>query len=111
MEYAKSLTPSKRGEIEITDLNRIYLNRGSLTIQVLGRGFAWLDTGTPEAMLEASQFIGIIEKRQNLKIGFLEEISYRMGYINKSQLMELAQLNEKSEYGEYLYRIATEKEE
>jgi glucose-1-phosphate thymidylyltransferase len=108
---AKNLKPSKRGELEITDVNLAYLREGRLRIKLLGRGFAWLDTGTPEAMLEASQFIGIIERRQNQKIAFLEEIAFRMGYITKAELLEHARANQKSEYGEYLMRVATEKEE
>lgn len=107
---ARSLAPSKRGELEITDVNRQYLAEGRLCIKLLGRGFAWLDTGTPESMLEASHFIGIIERRQNQKIAFLEEIAYHMGYISREQLLDRARSHQKSEYGEYLMSIATEKE-
>ena len=107
---AKALTPSIRGELEITDLNKRYLAKGSLRIKLMGRGFAWLDTGTPEALLEASQFIGIIERRQNQKIAFLEEIAWHMKYISTAQLLEMARMHDKSEYGEYLMTIATEKE-
>jgi glucose-1-phosphate thymidylyltransferase len=111
VSIAQGLKPSTRGELEITDVNLAYLREGRLRIKLLGRGFAWLDTGTPEAMLEASQFIGIIERRQNQKIAFLEEIAFRMGYITKAGLLEHAKTSMKSEYGEYLMRIATEKEE
>ncbi|MHC9541513.1 MAG: glucose-1-phosphate thymidylyltransferase RfbA [Vulcanimicrobiota bacterium] len=110
VEIARSLVPSARGELEITDVNMTYLREGTLRIKLLGRGFAWLDTGTPEAMLEASQFIGIIERRQNLKVAFLEEIAFRMGYINREQLLTLAEANRTSEYGEYLVKLAARKD-
>jgi glucose-1-phosphate thymidylyltransferase len=99
---ARSLRPSARGELEITDLNRLYLDRGELAVQMLGRGFAWLDTGTHEALLEAGQFIRTIERRQGLKIGCVEEIAYRQGFIDAAQLEQLAGELRRSEYGRYL---------
>jgi len=106
VEFAKSLTPSPRGELEITDLNKRYLKENSLRVELLGRGFAWLDTGTHESLLEASTFIETIERRQKLKIACLEEISYRMGYISKEQLIDLAQPLKKNAYGQYLLHVA-----
>lgn len=106
VEFAKSLTPSSRGELEITDLNKRYLEDNSLRVELLGRGFAWLDTGTHESLLEASTFIETIERRQKLKIACLEEISYRMGYISKEQLIDLAQPLKKNAYGQYLLNVA-----
>lgn len=106
VEFAKSLKPSPRGELEITDLNKCYLEDNSLRVELLGRGFAWLDTGTHESLLEASTFIETIERRQKLKIACLEEISYRMGYISKEQLIDLAQLLKKNAYGQYLLHVA-----
>ncbi len=91
VEIAKKIVPSERGELEITDINQKYLEKGKLSVEVMGRGFAWLDTGTHESLLEASTFIETIEKRQNLKVACLEEIAYRMGYINQQQLIALAQ--------------------
>jgi glucose-1-phosphate thymidylyltransferase len=108
VNYAKSLKPSKRGELEITDLNRIYLDKGQLNVTTFGRGFAWLDTGTHEAMLEASSFIEIVEKRQGLKIASPEEIAYRMGYISRDQLVKLAEPLAKNQYGQYLLSVARE---
>lgn len=108
INIAKNVKPSQRGELEITDVNKAYLNNSKLDIEVMGRGFAWLDTGTHESLLSASTFIETIEKRQNFKVACLEEISYRMGYISRDQLIELAQPLLKSEYGKYLLRIADE---
>ena len=95
-----------RGELEITDVNKEYLRQGKLDVKLMGRGYAWLDTGTHDSMLEAANFIATIEKRQNLKVASLEEIAYRMGYINKEQLVELAQPLKKNDYGQYLLRLA-----
>ena len=106
IEIAKNIKPSERGELEITDVNQAYLDRGDLSVELMGRGFAWLDTGTHESLLEASTFIETIEKRQNLKVACLEEISYRMGYITKEELLDLAQPLKKNQYGQYLIRLA-----
>lgn len=108
VEYAKSLQPSSRGELEITDLNRIYLENGTLKVVSLGRGMAWLDTGTHDSMLDASMFIATLEKRQGLKIACPEEIAYRMGYITAGQLESLAAPLVKSGYGTYLLQILHE---
>jgi glucose-1-phosphate thymidylyltransferase len=110
-DFAASLRPSARGELEITDLNRIYLERGELTVESLGRGYAWLDTGTHASMLEASQFIETVERRQGLKIACLEEIAFRQGFIDASQLERRARLLEKSEYGQYLLGVVREVKE
>src|ERR1700693_3065630 len=106
---AKSLKPSPRGELEITDVNRWYLERGQLTTEIMGRGMAWLDTGTHDSLLEASNFIQTIEKRQGLKVACPEEIAFRQGYIDEAQLRVLAVRMAKSSYGEYLKRIIDEK--
>lgn len=106
VSFAKKVKPSARGEIEITDILDQYLANKTLKVELLGRGFAWLDTGTHESLLEASQFIEIIEKRQSLKVACLEEISYIKGYINRTQLLDLAIPLAKTEYGKYLVRIA-----
>ena len=106
-DLAASLQPSARGELEITDLNRRYLDMGLLKVQVMGRGFAWLDTGTHESLLEASQFIETVEKRQGLKVACPEEIAYRMKFIEREQLCRLAGAM-KNQYGEYLRQIAEE---
>lgn len=108
VKKAKSLKPSKRGELEITDLNRIYLEEGRLNMKLMGRGMAWLDTGTHDSLLEASNFIATIENRQGLKIACLEEIAYRNGYIDREKLLELAKPLSKNHYGEYLIKIAKE---
>ena len=105
-QRAKELKPSARGELEITDLNREYLRRGKLKVKLLGRGFAWLDTGTYDGLLEASNFVGTIQKRQGLYIACIEEIAYHMGYIRREQLMSLSQQYSNTEYGNYLKRIA-----
>ncbi len=109
VKKAKSLKPSPRGELEITDLNRLYLNEKKLKLEMLGRGFAWLDTGTHESLLDASNFIQTIEKRQGLKVSCLEEIAFSNGYINKKQLLKLAEPLSKNQYGQYLIKIANEK--
>jgi glucose-1-phosphate thymidylyltransferase len=109
VNMAKSLKPSKRGEIEITDLNRLYLNRHKLHVEVMGRGYAWLDTGTHESLLEASQFIATLENRQGLKVACPEEIAYRQEWISASQLETLAAPLLKNGYGKYLQRILQEK--
>ena len=105
---ARQLRPSARGELEITDLNRLYLQQGQLTVQRLGRGHAWLDTGTPDALLEASQFVAALEKRQGLKVACPEEIAYRLGYLDAAQLRALAQPLVQNSYGQYLLRLADE---
>ena len=106
VEKAKTLKPSWRGELEITDLNRLYLEEGRLKVQLMGRGMAWLDTGTHESLLEASNFIHTIEKRQGLKIACIEEIAYKKGFIDKDRLLYLADLHKSSSYGEYLIKIS-----
>lgn len=108
VDLAKEIKPSVRGELEITDLNSIYLNLGSLRVENLGRGMAWLDTGTHDSLLEASQFIEIIEKRQGQKIACPEEIAYRMGYITAEELCVLAEPLQKNEYGNYLLNLLSE---
>lgn len=106
IEKAKAVKPSPRGELEITDLNNMYLKEGGLNVQLLGRGMAWLDTGTHHSLLQASNFVESIEERQGLKIACLEEIAFNMGYINKDQLIELAQPLLKNNYGQYLMSVA-----
>jgi glucose-1-phosphate thymidylyltransferase len=106
VEKAKSLKPSARGELEITDLNRLYLHENRLNVKLLGRGFAWLDTGTHDSLLQASNFIATIEQRQGLKVSCIEEIAYKKGFISREQLIELAKPLSKNQYGEYLLRLA-----
>ncbi|AFU44343.1 glucose-1-phosphate thymidylyltransferase [Acidovorax sp. KKS102] len=109
VELARTLVPSARGELEITDLNRLYLERGQLTVEVMGRGYAWLDTGTHDSLLEASQFIAALERRQGLKIACLEEIAWRQRWIDAAQLKRLAEPLVKSGYGQYLLHVVQEK--
>lgn len=108
VEIARSIKPSSRGELEITDVNRCYLDRGELTVEVFGRGVAWLDTGTHDALLQASNFVETLEKRQGLKIACPEEIAYRLGYIDAAELEALAAPLSKSDYGQYLRDILQE---
>lgn len=109
VRLARTLKPSLRGELEITDLNRLYLDRGQLDVEIMGRGYAWLDTGTHESLLDASHFISTLEKRQGLKVSCPEEIAYRMGWIDAAQLIRLAQPMVKNGYGQYLMRLLDEK--
>ena len=108
VEIAKNIKPSPRGELEITDVNKAYLDRGDLSVEVMGRGFAWLDTGTHESLLEASQYIETVQRMQNVQVANLEEIAYRMGYINREDVLALAQPLKKNEYGQYLLRLIGE---
>lgn len=108
VQKAKSLKPSARGELEITDLNRVYLEEGNLEIKLMGRGMAWLDTGTYESLLQAANFIATLEQRQGLKVACIEEIAYTKGFISREQLITLAKPVEKSQYGQYILRIASE---
>ncbi|OGW24259.1 MAG: glucose-1-phosphate thymidylyltransferase [Nitrospirae bacterium GWB2_47_37] len=109
IDIAKTIKPSSRGELEITDINKIYLKNSALNVELLGRGFAWLDTGTHETLLDASHFVATIERRQGLKVACIEEIAYRKGYINRSQLIKLAEHLNKTKYGHYLLKIAEER--
>jgi glucose-1-phosphate thymidylyltransferase len=108
VEIAKNIKPSLRGELEITTVNQTYLEQGDLKVELMGRGFAWLDTGTHESLLEASNFIQTIENRQGLKVACIEEIAYEMGYISQAQLIQLAQPLLKNQYGQYLLKRASE---
>ena len=106
VEYAKSLSPSARGELEITDLNRLYLEEGELDVKLLGRGFAWLDTGTMDSLVDAGQFVQTLSQRQGITISAIEEIAYNKGWITKEQLMEAAEKYGKSPYGQHLQKVA-----
>ena len=106
VEIAKTMKPSARGELEITDLNRVYLEAGDLDVQLLGRGFAWLDTGTMDSLVDAADFVRVIEKRQGVKISAIEEIAYKNGWIDKAKLIESAEKYGKSPYGEHLRKVA-----
>ncbi len=106
IKYAEALKPSKRGELEITDLNRVYLEMGDLDVKLLGRGFAWLDTGTMDSLVEAAEFVKMVEKRQGIKISALEEIAYRYGWIDRATLLESAKKYGKSPYGLHLQKVA-----
>ena len=106
VEYAKSLKPSKRGELEITDINKIYLENGDLDVQLMGRGFAWLDTGTVDNLMNAAQFVKTIETLQGIKISAPEEIAYNMRWISKRRLLASAEKYGKSSYGQHLFRVA-----
>ncbi len=108
VQIAKEVKPSERGELEITTVNQTYLNQGNLKVELMGRGYAWLDTGTHESLLEASQFIQTIENRQSLKVACIEEIAYEMGYISKEKLLELAAPLSKNQYGQYLIKRASQ---
>jgi glucose-1-phosphate thymidylyltransferase len=105
VQIAKNIKPSERGELEITSVNQIYLEQKTLKIELLGRGFAWLDTGTHDSLMQAGQFIETIEKRQGLKVACLEEIAYRMKYINAEQVRKLAEPLKKNSYGQYLLNL------
>ena len=105
IDIAKAVTPSHRGELEITDVNRAYLEAGALNVELLGRGFAWLDTGTHESLLEAAQFVETIEKRQGYKIACLEEIAFNNGWLSKAQLLSQASVIRKNSYGAYLQEL------
>jgi len=109
VKKAKTLKPSRRGELEITDLNRLYLEEERLKVRIMGRGMAWLDTGTQESLLQAANYMHTIEQRQGLKISCIEEIAYLMGYINKEQLLQIAEQMRNSSYGQYLFSIADER--
>jgi len=108
VEYAKALKPSSRGELEITDLNKVYLEKNNLNVELLGRGFAWLDTGTHSSLLQAGQYVHTIEENQGVKIACLEEIAYRMGFLTRQDLVKIAQQYPKNEYYQYVARVANE---
>ena len=109
IEIAKNISPSPRGEYEITDVNKEYLKKGQLDVRLLGRGTVWLDTGTFQSLMQANQYVQVIEERQGRKIGCIEEAAYRMGYINKAQLLDISEPLRKSGYGEYLVKLANKK--
>ena len=109
VDKAKSLRPSDRGELEITDLNKLYLDENKLEVQLLGRGMAWLDTGTTDSLLQAANFIATIEQRQGLKVSCIEEIAFVRGYISREQLLEIAMSLKNSQYGKYLFKVATDR--
>ena len=106
VDIAAALKPSPRGELEITDVNRAYLERGQLSVELMGRGFAWLDTGTPDSLLEAAEFVATLERRQGYRVACPEEVAYRMGYIDRDQLIELGNRLGRGQYGQYLLDIA-----
>ena len=108
MSIAKQIKPSERGELEITDVINEYLRQGRLRVELMGRGYAWLDTGTHESLMEAGEFIATIEKRQGLKMACIEEIAYRLGYISREQVLKLAEPLKKNGYGQYLLRMLDE---
>ena len=108
-KYAKNIKPSKRGEYEITDINKLYLKQQNLVVKLLGRGSVWLDTGTIESLLQATQYVQVIEERQGRKIGCIEEAAFRKNLIDKAQLLKLAEPLKKSGYGNYLVKISNEK--
>ena len=108
VEYAKNLKPSARGELEITDLNKIYLEKNKLKVELLGRGFAWLDTGTHDSLLQAGQYVQTIEENQGIKIACLEEVAYRMGFLGKEDLLKQAAKYPKNEYYQYVEKVANE---
>jgi len=110
VKVAKNIKPSPRGELEITDVNNVYLQRDALRVELMGRGYAWLDTGTDESLLDAGMFIATMEKRQGLKIACIEEIAYMQKFIDKKQLLALAETMKKNSYGQYLFNLAREKE-
>lgn len=105
-EFAKRVKPSARGELEITDLNRMYLDEGTLNVVTLGRGYAWLDTGTMESLFEAGEFVRAVERSQGLSVSVIEEIAYENGWISREQLLDAAKLYGKSEYGKHLLKVA-----